>query len=330
MALPTVYIIALGGTITMVPDSSGGIVPKLTGRALVELVPSLRQIAGIEVETLSLVPSVSLTISDMRRVVARIDDLSATDVAGVVVVQGTDTIDETAFLIDLLHTAPMPVVITGAMRGGVASGADGPANLLAAATVAASPFARGLGALVVMNDEVHCARFAEKLHKSLPSAFGSPNGGRLGVVAEGAFHITMQPSVRPQISFHTAGDAQVAIVKLGLDDDGRLLSVIRQLGYSGVIIEGMGAGHVPGTVVAGIERLAEEIPVLLSSRVPGGAIATGTYGFAGGEMDLIRRGVIPTGYLSPHKARLLLALCLGAGFDRQRIAEAFRSFVTGV
>ncbi len=325
MSKPKIQVIVLGGTITMAPSASGGIVPTLTGKDMLEQVPILAQIADIEVETPFLVPGASLTVAHLGKVAERIGQLDATETSGVVVVQGTDTIDETSFLLDLLYGGALPVVVTGAMRGATAPGADGHANLAAAVTVAASPAARNLGTLVVLNDEVHAARFVEKGHTGFPSAFNSRNGGPLGLVAEGRFRLVTRPADRPELRFQPR-IKDVAIVKAGLGDDGRLMSALSGLGFEGAVIEGMGAGHVPDTLVAPIQNLAGEMPVVLATRVPAGPIFTETYGFPGSEIDLIKRGVIPAEMLTPHKARLLLALCLGARFDRVAIAAAFEQF----
>lgn len=163
MPLPKVHVIVLGGAIIMIPDFTGGIVPSLSGEDLLEQVPGLASIAEIDVATSTLVPGASLTIAAIGRVASRISELSVMDVAGVVIVQSADTIDETSFLLDLWCDGAIPVVMTGAMRGATALGADGPANLLAAVTLAASSTAWGLGVLIVMNDEVHSARFVVQL-----------------------------------------------------------------------------------------------------------------------------------------------------------------------
>lgn len=185
MRRPRLLFLSLGGTITMVQNNSGGIAPKLGASELIASVPALAEVADIEAHSPFRLPSPSLTLENLVEVARLITDGFAAGFDGAVVIQGTDTIEESAFLLDLLVDAAKPVVVTGAMRGAEAPGADGPANLLAAARVAAAPEARGLGTLVVLNYDIHAARFVQKSHTTLPSAFESPQSGRLGLVAEG-------------------------------------------------------------------------------------------------------------------------------------------------
>ena len=174
MTRPRLLILSLGGTITMVPSEGGGIAPSLGAAELVASVPALADVAEIEAHSPYRLPSPSLEPGALVEVAKRIEDGFAAGFDGAVVIQGTDTIEESAFLLDLLVADDRPVVVTGAMRGAEAPGADGPANLLAAARVAVSPEARGLGTLVVLNDDIHAARFVQKSHTALPSAFASP------------------------------------------------------------------------------------------------------------------------------------------------------------
>ncbi|WP_248305178.1 asparaginase [Devosia sp. 1566] len=322
---PRVHVIVLGGTITMMPRPEGGIVPALEGADLIRAVPGLDRVAEVSVETPFLVPGASLTFDNLLEVVRRAEAALAAGAIGVVIAQGTDTIDETAFLLDLAHEGQAPVVVTGAMRGADAPGADGPANLLAAVLVAASEAARGLGALVVLNDEIHAARFVEKGHKALPSAFISPSAAAVGLVAEGEVHIAFRPARLPHLN-GIPQLARVAIVKLALGDDGDLVRAASDLGYAGIVVEAMGAGHVPGAAVPALAQAAGRMPVVLASRVPGGAIFQQTYGFPGSERDLLGHGLVAGGTLSPPKARLLLAALIGQGGEPMKIAERFRLY----
>lgn len=322
-----VHIIVLGGTITMAPQKTAGIAPSISGEDLVAAVPALSGVADIEVATPFLLPGASLSFAQMCQVDGLVDQALSQGADGVVVVQGTDTIDETAFLLDLTHRHAAPMIVTGAMRGAAAAGADGPANLLAAVTVAASPDARDLGVLVVLNDEIHAARFVAKLHTALPSAFGAPGFGPLGHVVEGKARIALRPTrIDIGLSAPMPDAAQVAVVSTGLGDDGRMIVAAAASGFQGLVIEGMGAGHLPAALVPACEQAAKAMPVILASRVAGGPIFTGTYGFPGSEIDLLGRGLVGAGYLSAHKARLLLALLLGAGKPLPAIAQAFAAF----
>ena len=313
MGRPRLLFLSLGGTITMVPDNSGGIAPKLGAAELVASVPALGDVADIEAESPFRLPSPSLTIDKLLAVAGQISAGFAAGFDGAVVIQGTDTIEESAFLLDLLVAADKPVVVTGAMRGATQPGADGPANLLAAAQVAASPEARGLGTLVVLNDEIHAARFVQKSHTALTSAFLSPLAGTLGVVAEGRPRFFVRVAPTPRLAIADAPPPPVALVKYAMGDDGRLFGALPGLGYAGVVVEGMGAGHVLASVAPILGDLATRMPVVLASRVMTGTVFTQTYGYEGSEIDLIKRGLLSAGYLSGLKARLLLAMALSRG-----------------
>lgn len=326
MSLPRLIMLSLGGTITMVPQAAGGIAPKLGAAELVASVPALADVAVIEADSPARLPSPSLTPEHLVTVAARIAAAFAAGVDGAVVIQGTDTIEESAFLLDLLVEGDGAVVVTGAMRGADAPGADGPANLLAAAQVAASGAARGLGALAVLNDDIHAARFVQKTHTTLPSSFASPMTGPVGVVAEGRPRILVRPARLPCLPVAAGAPAPVALLRWAMGDDGRMLDALPGLGYAGAVIEGMGAGHVPADAAEAVGRLAARIPVVLASRSASGPVFTATYGYPGGEIDLIRRGVIPGGILPGLKARLLLGLALRDGGDRAAAERAFRPY----
>ncbi|GHA21697.1 L-asparaginase [Devosia pacifica] len=324
-ALPRVHIIVLGGTITMMPEPQGGFVPTLSGDDLIASVPSLADIADLTVETPFLVPGSSLSFDNIRAVSQRIAAVLEEGADGIVIVQGTDTIDETAFLFELAYHGEIPLVVTGAMRGASAAGADGPANLLAAVTTASSEEARGLGTLVVLNDEIHAARFVEKSHKALPSAFASPSAGPLGAVIENQVRILVRPDRLPTLG-PMPELKRIAIIKLGLGDDGDLIQCAIDLGYAGLVIEGMGAGHVPAAVLPALEAVAGSIPIVLTSRVPAGPVFENSYGFAGSEKDLRQRGLIPAGALTATKARLLLAFLVANEHSDATITSVFRRY----
>lgn len=321
MTQPVVAVYVLGGTITMTPGSTG-ITPKLDGKDLVAQVPALADIARLDVHTPFLKPGASLAMTDLATVAGTIGQLK--NHAGAVVVQGTDTIDETAYLLHLLYDGDAPVIVTGAMRGASASSADGPANLLAAVTAAASPLLRRQGVLVVLNDEIHSATSAEKMHTGLCSAFQSPNGGPLAYCLEGQVRLLRTLPARRHPALSPGRFGRVALIKVSLDDQPDLLDALPQLGYEGAVIEAMGAGHTPAHWAAPLEALAQRMPVVLSTRVIGGPVFQRTYGFPGSEIDLLQRGLIAGGWLSAHKARLLLAVAIGAGLAPEQIRARFQ------
>ncbi len=326
MSLPRLIMLSLGGTITMVPQAGGGIAPKLGAAELVASVPDLAEVAEIEADSPARLPSPSLAPDHLVAVARRIEDAFAAGADGAVVIQGTDTIEESAFLLDVLVAGEKPVVITGAMRGADAPGADGPANLLAAARVAASPEARGLGTLAVLNYDIHAARFVQKSHTTLPSAFASPMAGAIGAVAEGRPMFFARVARMPCLGAAAGPPPPVALIRWAMGDDGRMLGALPDLGYAGAVIEGMGAGHVPANAAEAVGALAAQMPVVLASRSVAGPVFTQTYGYPGGEIDLIRRGAIPAGILTGLKARLLLGLALRGGGGREAAEAAFAAY----
>ncbi|WP_371348373.1 asparaginase [Ancylobacter sp. IITR112] len=328
MSLPRLLVLSLGGTITMTATAEGGILPTLGAAELVGAVPGLAEVADIKARSPMKVGSASLTPENIAAVAGEIRAGFAGGFDGAVVIQGTDTIEETAFLLDLLVRDERPVVVVGAMRGPQQPGADGPANLLAGARVAASVAARGLGTLVVLNDEIHAARFVRKAHTALTSAFVSDMAGPLGLVAEGRVRM-LAGVARPALPALDPGEGPlppVALLKIALGEDGRLLRAVPDLGYAGLVIEGAGAGHVPGAVAALVGEVATRLPVVMASRTLAGPVFERTYGYPGSEIDLLGRGVLSAGLLTGVKARLLLSLALAAGWDRAALADAFAAY----
>jgi L-asparaginase len=310
----TVAVLSLGGTIAMTPGT-GGVVPTLGAADLVAAVPGLEDF-DVREQDVRRLPGASLTFADVVEALAA---ARAQAPAGVVITQGTDTIEETAWLLDLLHAGPQPLVVTGAMRHPSQAGADGPANLLAAVQVATAPAARDLGCLVVLANEIHAARWVRKTHATSVAAFTSPGRGPIGHVAEGVATIWGRPRRLPALP--APGRAvRVPLVTMTLDDDGSLLE---SLDADGLVLAGFGVGHVPARLVGVVEDLAQRMPVVLTSRAGAGPVGTATYAFEGSEADLLARNLIRGGYLDPLKARVLLRLLVASGAGRDRIVEAF-------
>lgn len=324
--MPRVEVLALGGTISMTEQPAGGVAPAVSAEELLASVPGLDR-AGVELRMRQLrqLPGAALSLDDVLAVAVEARAALAGGAAGVVVVQGTDTIEESAFLLDLLHDADGPVVVTGAMRNPTQAGADGPANLAAAVRVAASPAARGLGCLVVLADEIHAARWVRKTHTSSVAAFASPFTGPIGGVAEDRVTIATRPVRLPALPLPGGGATpRVGLHTVTLGDDGRGLAGFAGR-YDGLVVAGFGVGHVPAELVPVLAELAGRMPVVLASRTGAGTVHTGTYGFPGSERDLVGRGLIPAGHLDPYKARLLLFLLLGT-VGTGEVAAAFGRF----
>lgn len=324
-------VVACGGTISSTRLADGaGATPTLGAQQLVADLPDLADVAEIEGHTLSVLPSPHMTLDEVLRLLALVEGHLAQDpaICGVVVTHGTDTLEEVAFALDLLWHHEEPLVVTGAMRNSSSPGADGPANLLAAARTAASRAARGLGVLVVINDQIHAARFVRKSHTGNLATFQSPSIGPIGYLAEAVPRLVLSPQVREPL-FISPSDVHshpVCLLKMSIGDDGRLLSALRPAGYEGLVIEGFGGGHVTREVAESrhLAELLRVLPVVLSSRAGAGEPLRATYaGFAGSETDLIERGVISSGVLDGPKSRVLLSLLLAGGAPHEYVRIAF-------
>lgn len=326
--LPKIHVFSLGGTIAMGASVPGkGVSLSHSADMLIDAIPELAEIARIEAQSFRQLPSPDITISDLEDLAKQINERLNNGAEGIVVTQGTDTIEESAFVIDRLVHQDAPVVFCGAMRNPTMLGADGPANLYHSVIVASEREARGLGTMVVMNDEVHAARYVQKLHTTNPAAFESSPMGPIGWILEG--QVQLFSSVGKQYPINIASDpipSKVARLTVGIDEDGSLVDLVIKAGYDGLIVDATGGGHVPAAMVDALERAVAKIPVIFSSRTRQGSIIQSTYNFKGSETDLISRGLIPAGWLDGIKARLLLILLLRSGASRTQIENVFKDW----
>lgn len=347
---PTVAVISMGGTISCTPaeDGLGGLVPThASGDGLT--------IEGVTVKSVSwsLTDSAEITFSELVRLAQRIKELVANGADGIVVTQGTDTIDETAYALSLLRPVDQPIVVTGAMRAPSLASSDTQMNLHSAVATSISPELSEVtsGAVVVLNEQIHSGRWVQKSHTQRLDAFQSGEFGQLGLISEGrpVFLRRDFPPVIPSLleavgresdvvretdggsdsGLAVGTDAtvgpDVAIVTIPLDHDARLIGAVPGLGYSGLVVEGMGGGHVSGPAAVALGEVAQSMPVVFSSRTRGGAVMSRTYGSPGAELDLISRGCVPSGLLTALKARILLTLLLRAGYDSSQIRDAIEA-----
>lgn len=324
MGLPCVAIGVLGGTITM-EDSGGGLRPTLTSSELVASVPALAGLAQVEAVSLASKPGASLTHDDLLNALVWARASVDAGAAGVVLVQGTDTLEESAYLLDLFWDRSAPLIVTGAMRAPGQLGADGPANLFGAVAVAVDGGSRERGVLVVMNDAIHAAERATKRDSLAVDAFRSGALGQLGSIVETQPMYDSLAVRRPPLP-SPAADAttpRVALVTSCLGDSGDLIELIAAADYDGLVIAAMGAGHVPGVVADAVHAAAQRFPVVVATRTGSGPTASATYSFTGSESDLLARGAILAGWVPPLKARLLLWATLTLRFDLDDIRSQF-------
>ena len=318
-----VALFALGGTISMTGAGAGGVVARLRGEELLADLGALP--VHVDAHDAVPVPSAALTFADIFDVVASASRAVEDGALGVVISQGTDSLEETAFLVDSIWPHAAPIVLTGAMRNPTLLGADGPANLAAAIRVAAAPTARGRGALVVFLDEIHAARHVRKAHSTSPATFVSPDAGPLGHVVEGAPRFLAELPARKPVEGWTAdrvAQTKIALYTVTLDDDGALLEGPDH-SHQGLVLAGFGVGHVPPHLLPALDGILDAMPVVLTSRTGAGPVLADTYGAPGSERDLLSRGMVNGGFVHPFKARVLLRLLVASGASRDEIAAAF-------
>lgn len=306
-------------------ERSAGLVPRMDASDLVASVPDLSHWARVETAALCSVGSPSITIADVLTALEWARGRVSDGCAGVVLTHGTDTLEETAFLLDLLWDHEEPLVLTGAMRGATQPGADGPANLLQATTVATDPRARGQGVLVVLDDTVHWADHVTKTHSRSTDSFRSLGAPIAAEFREGVLHLcAIRPHPHPDPLPVPTRLPWVVQAGVGIDEDGRAFRVLHEAGCEALVVSAVGLGHVsaPAAQVLG-DLVARGCPVVVSTRCPEGGTGTQTYAYPGSEMDLLSRGVVMAGRLPAWKARLLLVVALADGFTADRLQALY-------
>lgn len=323
---PHLLLAALGGTIASTANAAGGVAPALGGAEIAAAAGLDRIWPNLQAHftQVAQVSSANVTLEMLFDVI----ELARTSEAdGIVLTQGTDTLEESAFGLWLLNDSGTHIAVTGAMRNPTLPGADGPANVRAAALTTLSDEVSELPASLVFDDEVHDPRFVTKAHASSTAAFSSgPVLGAIGWLSEDDLHLPHAPQA-PTSPF--AGRprpdhlSMIALAEVGMGEPEETLDLIAGSGFAGAVISGVGGGHVPEQLVPAVTRLAETMPVVLASRTGAGASLRRTYGYPGGEIGLLEAGLIPAGILDARKARIVLNLALSFGLDP---AEVFAHF----
>jgi len=304
-ALPRVHVIATGGTIASSAGATLGV------DRLVEGMPELAEIAALTFDQVLSTGSSRVTPDDWVALAQAASDAfsSEPDLAGIVITHGTDSMEETAYFLDLVVDSDRPIVVTGAMRSADAIGADGPANLFNAVRVAAAPESRARGTLVVMNDEIHRARNVVKANTLRVHAFRSPTVGAVGIVDREGPVFKRSPELRPA-RFDLSGVGVLPSVEVDyafVGSEGNGIRYARESGAEGVIIASFGSGRVSAGQAEQIRAAIEAgVFVVMSSRVGSGRVQD-EYG---GQLGAAGRSVILADDLNPQKARVLLMVAL--------------------
>ncbi len=323
--LPVVKLIATGGTIAMKIDPvSKAPVPAITGEDLVSTVPEIAKVARIEVQNISNVPSGYMDPPrwiELQKAV--VEALARSEVAGVIVSHGTDTLEETAYFLDLTVPGEKPIVLIGAQRNASEKDFDGPRNLLNAARICVSPDAKGKGAMIVLNNQINAAREVTKTHTSDVETFKSGDFGFLGTADTDRVIFYRSPLRRQHISIQMPKLPYVEIIAAYGGADGTLIKAAVNAGAKGLVIQALGWGNVNIPMYEAIKEVtAKGIPVVISTRVPNGRVLP-VYGYIGGGNTLKQVGAIFADNLPPQKARLLLMLALQATSKAEEIQKLF-------
>jgi len=321
-----IVILFTGGTISMKFDAAlGGAVPTLSGQEIVDATRGLADVAPLEVEQWGRHPGPHMTVERMWALRNRIvHHLARPEVQGIVVTHGTDTLEESAYMVARSIVADRPVVFTGAMRTASDLGWDGPSNLLQATRVAASAASCGKGVLISLGDRIHSALEVTKTHTEARDAFDSPGLGALGEVDDGdvVYRRGMLDLPAPLLPPEPVHPIDIVYAYAGAD--GRLVDASRASGAHGLVIAAMGRGNVPPAMFEAIARAAAgPVPVIVTSRALLGRVGP-TYGYPGGGRRLLEAGAIFAYGRRPGQARIDAMLALGLGYDVARLRELFR------
>lgn len=318
-----VAVIFNGGTISMKVDPKlKAAVPSLTGEEIMTLVTGIEAYAKVDSIQFSSFPSPHMTPAIMMDLVKEIRRLLKEDYDGVVVTHGTDSLEETAYFVDLTLNTEKPVVFTGSMRSGSELGYDGPANLAASICTAAATESTGRGVLVCLNGEINLASEVTKANSMALDAFQTPMYGPVGIVDNN------------QVIFYREGErhecheiqdlkAEVALLKTYTGMTSDWIDFAREQGAKGIVIEAMGRGNIPPDMVPGVQRaIQDRIPVVIVSRCFEGRVYD-SYGYPGGGRNLRELGVILGDNLNGQKARIKLMVAISATDDPSQVKDWF-------
>lgn len=309
-------ILHTGGTISMSEGADGKVSPS-TKNPLLAALETLSHPAELHQEAIFNIPSPHITLGHWQQLKIRIEKAVHEEYFdGIVITHGTDTLEETAYFLDLSLSVNVPIAITGAMRSSNELGADGLINLQSAILVALCPQSCNKGVLVVMNDEIHNAKFVTKTHTTNVATFQTPTFGPCGLVTKNRVVYFQHLDNYERYPISTIKKANIQIVKAYVGMDSFLLQQLAQSKCDGVVIEGFGAGNLPPSCLEGLNALVEaDIPVVLVSRAFNG-ITQDVYDYIGGGKQLKQKGIIFTTGLSGQKARIKLMVLLNQTLEK--------------
>ncbi|WP_455941150.1 type II asparaginase [Helicobacter pullorum] len=330
-AKPNIVILATGGTIAGEAKSdlatTGYKAGSVSVDVLIKAVPELQNIANIKAEQIANIDSSNMTDAIWLKLTKRINTLlKDSKVDGIVITHGTDTMEETAYFLNLVIKSDKPVILTGAMRPATAMSADGPKNLYNAVALAGNKEAKNKGVMIVMNDKIHAAREVTKTHTLNVETFKSPNSGEIGYIIDGKAFFD-SASIKPhttQTPFRV--DSLESLPKVDIlytySNDGSKVAAEAFLnaGSKGLIIAGSGAGSIHENQKNYLIELLKDkkLAVVKSSRVGSGIVPLSD--------EEVTQGFISANNLNPQKARVLLMLALTKTSDPQKIAQYFEEF----
>ncbi|WZL74533.1 asparaginase [Clostridiaceae bacterium 35-E11] len=325
MANPNkVAVIFTGGTISMKIDPRiSAAIPALSSEEIMSMVTNIDKFADIEIVNFDRIPGPHMTPKKMMDLSKLVKDLVIRkDITGVVITHGTDSLEETAYLLDLTINSTKPIIVVGAMRSGSELGYDGPSNLSAAICTAISEEAKNKGVLVVMNNEVNAASEVTKTHTLSLDTFKSMEFGPLGIVDNDEVIFYRDIMKHPHIDTEVI-EENVDLIKCVAGMDSRLIKFCVNTGTKGIVIEAMGRGNIPPQMVEGISyALQHNVVIVMTSRCPMGRVLD-TYGYEGAGRTLRNLGVILGGNLPGQKARIRLMLALSITENRDVIKDIF-------
>lgn len=312
-----------GGTIAMKQDNETGAVKPQESNPLLQTDSALFQNVELITENILNVPSPHITEQEMLQLQKAITKKTATEhFDGIVITHGTDTLEETAYFLDLTIPHDIPIVITGAMRSSNELGSDGLHNFISAVKVAMSDKAKNAGVMVVLNEEIHAARNVTKTHTSNVATFQSPQFGPVGIVTKNGVFFYQKLLRHEQYDIQQISK-NIILLKAFAGMNELLFEALNDIPIHGLVIEALGQGNLPPKTVSGLKKLMKKgIPVVLVSRCFNG-IAEDVYGYEGGGKQLKELGMIFSNGLNGQKARIKLMVCLEASNNHQELEKMF-------